>query len=138
MGIGTAILSIVAILLAIALVSALAFVFIYMLKLWQDRSLRTGEGGIGGRSGAPPMRFIRALPLGASERAVLVEVGDEILLLGVAGGGVTLLKSWPNDALPTSSSDERGDTFADDIANKVAPLAARFRKIPRLGRGDRA
>lgn len=40
------------------------------------------------------LKVIAALSLGQRERAVLVQVGEEQLLLGVAQGQVTLLKSF--------------------------------------------
>lgn len=40
------------------------------------------------------MKVVAALSLGHRERAVLVQVGEEQLLLGVAQGQVTLLKSF--------------------------------------------
>lgn len=125
MGIGTVLASLVSILVAIALVAGLAFGFIYLLKLWQDRSISAAEQ----RGSGVGLRFMRALPLGQAERLVLVEVGDEVLLLGVAAHGVTLLKSWPSDEAPVAPRP------ADDAtATLVGQLADRFRRVPTLRR----
>ncbi|HBY43029.1 flagellar biosynthetic protein FliO, partial [Brevundimonas sp.] len=68
------------VLVALALVLGLAFFSIRMLKKVQ--------------SGAPSgddIRFIRSLPLGTRERATVVVWRDEVLLLGVTAGGITVL-----------------------------------------------
>ena len=46
------------------------------------------------------LRFLRALPLGQRERVVLIEVGDETMLLGVGTGAITLLSRWDRDKKP--------------------------------------
>lgn len=46
------------------------------------------------------LKVIAALSLGHRERAVLVQVGEEQLLLGVAQGQVTLLKSFDQPVIP--------------------------------------
>lgn len=123
MSLGTVIASLISVLVAIAVVGALAFGFIYLLRVWQDRSMGAAES----RGSGPGMRFLRALPLGQSERLVLVEVGEEVLLIGVAAHGVTMLKSWPRDAAPIGV--EGDDT---PWSASAAQLAARFRGIPGL------
>lgn len=54
------------------------------------------EGNNGDRS----LRFLRALPLGQRERVVLIEVGDETMLLGVGTGAITMLSRWDKDQRP--------------------------------------
>lgn len=85
--------SLLGVMLALAFVLALAFGFIWFLKWLQDRQAGRVPGAVG--EAADELRFLRALPLGPRERAVLVEVRGERLLLGVAAGGVTLLARWP-------------------------------------------
>lgn len=126
MGFGTVFASLLAIVLAIAVVAALAFGFIYLLKLWQDRSLHGGEQRVTGI----PMRFIRTLPLGQSERLVLVEVGEEVLLLGVAAHSISVLRDWPIDAVP--QLDEAASA-PSPLAASASALADRFRRVPRPG-----
>ncbi len=115
MGVGAVVSSIVALVLSLALVLGLAWVAIYGLRKWQDRSLGAREAGAGnGR----PLRFVRALPLGQRERVVLIEVGAETMLLGIGAGGVTLLSRWD----------------AGGAAVEIAPPAARApNSTPRPG-----
>jgi flagellar protein FliO/FliZ len=91
MGVGTVISSIVALVLSLAVVLGLAWVAIYGLRKWQDRSLGAREAGA---TNDRSLRFVRALPLGQRERVVLIEVGAETMLLGIGSGGVTLLSRW--------------------------------------------
>jgi flagellar biosynthetic protein FliO len=59
------------------------------------RLRRVGTGGSGG------IEVLAQTSLGAKERAVIVRVDGERLLLGVAGGQVTLLKTLsPEDPTP--------------------------------------
>lgn len=90
MGIGTIFSSLLAIVLALAVVLGLAWAVIWLLRRLQDRQMGPQEEGAGGRS----LRFVRALPLGTRERLVLVEVGPEQLLVGVTGGVITLIAHW--------------------------------------------
>lgn len=71
----------------VSLLLVLAAVF---LAAWVLRKLR-GLGNV--RSDA--IKVIADLPLGAKERAVLVQVGTQQLLLGVAPGRVNTLHVWP-------------------------------------------
>ncbi|WP_254262526.1 flagellar biosynthetic protein FliO [Marinobacterium weihaiense] len=59
------------------------------------------------------MKVLAALPLGQRERAVLVQVGQEQLLLGVAPGRVSLIKHF--DAPVVDSEALRGAAFADRL-----------------------
>lgn len=127
MGFGTILASLLSIILAIAVVAGLAFGFIYLLRIWQDRSMGAAEQ----RGSGLGMSFLRALPLGQSERLVLVEVGDEVLLVGVAAHGVSLLKSWPKDELPASVAAGAAEDGTAP-SSPAAQLAARFRSIPAL------
>lgn len=68
------------VLVAMALVLGLAFFSIRFLKKVQT-----------GAPSGDEIRFVRALPLGPRERATVVIWRDEVLLLGVTAGGVTVL-----------------------------------------------
>ncbi len=52
------------------------------------------------------MKVVSSLSLGTRERAVLIEVGDKQLLLGVSPGNVTLLQSFSEKVLVSSSEGE--------------------------------
>ncbi len=97
MGIGTVFSSLLAIALSMALVIGLAWGTIWLLRKWQDKTMGVDpEGNNGDRS----LRFLRALPLGQRERVVLIEVGDETMLLGVGTGAITMLSRWDKDQRP--------------------------------------
>lgn len=49
------------------------------------------RSGVAGLAAGGPMKVIASVPLGGRERAVLVQVGEQQLLLGVAPGQVRLL-----------------------------------------------
>ncbi len=110
--------------LALLLVLGLAAGFIWLLRRLQDRQA-------GSRSVDPQSRitFVRALPLGPRERAVLVDVEGERLLLGVSAGGVSLLARWPRGlrANPADAPD-LGDE-ARLAASSAGPTMPEPRRI---------
>lgn len=59
------------------------------------------------------MKVVAALSVGPRERVVLVEVGGEQLLLGVAPGRVNMLHRFDQPVVP--SAGENNDTFAAKI-----------------------
>jgi flagellar protein FliO/FliZ len=71
--------------LSLALVLALLFG-----TLWLMRRLRIGQSGAGG-----VVRVIASAAVGPRENVVVVEIGDEWLVLGVAPGNVRLLQTRP-------------------------------------------
>jgi flagellar protein FliO/FliZ len=94
-------------LLALVLVSGLAWVCIALLRRIQD--------GRAGRSGARPeaaLRFVRAMPVGPKERVVVVHYRGEELLLGVTPGGIHLLTRhpFPSDDGASSATAPAGET----------------------------
>ncbi|SMR73292.1 flagellar biosynthetic protein FliO [Marinobacterium sediminicola] len=59
------------------------------------------------------MKVLAALPLGQRERAVLVQVGQEQILLGVSPGRVSLLMHFETPVV--DSEAVRGAAFADRL-----------------------
>lgn len=59
---------------------------------WMIKRLRAATG-----AGANGIEVLAQTSLGAKERAVIIRVGGERLLLGVASGQVTLLQTLPPD-----------------------------------------
>jgi flagellar protein FliO/FliZ len=76
---------------ALLLVLAAVFGVAWMLK-----RLRAATG-----AGAHGIEVLAQTSLGAKERAVIIRVGGERLLLGVASGQVTLLQTLPPEAAAT-------------------------------------
>ena len=78
---------------------ALAFVVAAVYALaWLMRRLRNGVG-----ANAPGLTVIAQVSLGARERAVLLRVGEQHLLLGVAAGSVRLLQEVTVTAAATGA-----------------------------------
>lgn len=86
-------------LLALAFVSALAWVCIALLK-----RLQQGRAGAGAARPEQALRFVRALPVGAKERVVVIHYRGQECLLGVTAGGISLLSKRPVDA-PDAASE---------------------------------
>lgn len=95
------VLTFLGVLAATAFVLALAWLLLRGVKRWRDQQ---PEG-----DPTQSLRFIRALPLGPRERAVLIEANSERLLLGVAEGGVSLLARWPAAAPGDDGPSPTGD-----------------------------
>jgi flagellar protein FliO/FliZ len=87
-------MSFASMLLALAVVIAIAWV---ALRLLRDRMQPRAKG-----QGADDdlLRFVRALPVGAKERVVIVEHRGERWMLGVTGGGISTLARWPASGAP--------------------------------------
>lgn len=60
------------------------------------------------------LKVVAALSLGQRERAVLVQVGDQQVLLGVAQGQVTLLKSFEQPVIQPET--ESGTAFSQTLS----------------------
>ena len=65
------------------------------------------------------MKIVSSLSLGTRERAVLIEVGDRQLLLGVASGNVSLLASFPEKVITTAPKSEFSKTLNDSIKKSL-------------------
>lgn len=81
-------------------VAALAFVLALAWGLIRGWRRLQGLGSVPGAADADALRFVRALPLGARERVVLLDHGGERWMLGVTAGGITLLARWPREGPP--------------------------------------
>lgn len=79
--------SVFTMLLALAFVLALAW---FSIRLLRRMHLGRSTGPDGG-----PLRFVRALPVGARERVVVVQYRGEEWVLGVTAGGISLLGRAP-------------------------------------------
>jgi flagellar protein FliO/FliZ len=75
--------------IALAVVLGLAWLGLKAMRQWQDGSFRKG-----GTEPEHSLRFIRALPVGQRERVMLIEAKGEVMLIGISGGSVTLLRNW--------------------------------------------
>jgi len=53
-----------------------------------------------------PMKVVGGLSLGNRERIMVVEVGDQWLVLGITAQQISNLSSMPKQALPTASTDD--------------------------------
>lgn len=92
-------LSVLTTLVALAVVLGLAWLVLRLLGGLPGGRLGGRPGGGGpGASGGDALRFVRALPVGAKERVVLIEHGGERWMLGVTAGGISVLARWPQSA----------------------------------------
>jgi flagellar protein FliO/FliZ len=62
------------------------------------------RAGLAQASGGQLMKLVSALPVGAKERVVVVELGDQWLVLGIAPGRVSSLATLPRGTLPEGMS----------------------------------
>ncbi len=65
------------------------------------------------------MKVISSLSLGTRERAVLIEVGDRQILLGVASGNVSLLESFPEKVIAVPAKSDFSKTLKDSIKESI-------------------
>jgi flagellar protein FliO/FliZ len=82
-------LSFASMLLALVIVLGLAYV---VLRLMRARMQPRGPQGTGSDDA---LRFVRALPVGAKERVVIVEHRGARWMLGVTAGGINTIAHWP-------------------------------------------
>ena len=99
------VMSFASMLLALGVVIAIAW---FALRLLRDRlQPRVKAGGTGADD---TLRFVRALPVGAKERVVIIEHRGTRWMLGVTAGGISTIAQWPaagDSASPASPL--RGD-----------------------------
>ena len=84
-------MSVASMLLALAFVVALAWVVLRVMRArMQPRGASSGAADDG-------LRFVRALPVGAKERVVIVEHRGERWMLGVTTGAISTIAHWPRE-----------------------------------------
>lgn len=94
----------------------LAFIVALILgSLWLLKRLASPRG-----AASHALRIVAGQAVGARERLVMVEVGDTLLVLGVAPGQIHTLHSMPKTALPMPPQDN---------AAPPQQFAARLRKL---------
>jgi flagellar protein FliO/FliZ len=102
--------SIVQMLLGLAVVIALLFASLWLLKrLSAPRGNATGL-----------LRVVAGTAVGARERVVVVEAGDTWLVLGVAPGHVSALAEIPRANLPQDTPAPAGRDFAARLKQLLA------------------
>lgn len=84
-------LSFASMVLALAVVIAIAWV---LLRLLRDRMQPRGASG---STGDETLRFVRALHVGAKERVVIIEHRGARWMLGVTAGSINTVAHWPAD-----------------------------------------
>lgn len=74
---------------------------------------------------ASSLRVVGAAAVGPRERVVLVEVGDKLLVLGVAQGQVEGLHTFDAADFPRDATEERPDATAAGFADRLQRLLER-------------
>ena len=82
------VLSFASMLLALGLVLAIAWGLLRLMRGRLQPRARNGKGG------DEALHFVRALPVGAKERIVVVEHAGERWMLGVTAGGISTIAHW--------------------------------------------
>jgi len=85
-------LSFASMVLALAVVIAPAWGVLRLMRA------RLQPRGTPGSTSDEALRFVRALPVGAKERVVIVEHRGARWMLGVTAGGISTIAHWPADA----------------------------------------
>lgn len=75
-------------------------------------------GGIGGASRG--IQVLASVSVGQRERVVLVDVGGQQLLVGVAPGSVRLLESFDEAVVTTETGSQAGGDFASRLRSALA------------------
>lgn len=78
---------------------------------WMLRRMNHVQGSVQGR-----MRILAGLPLGSRERVVLVQVGEEQILLGVAPGRVSRLHVLEHPLETKPGGPDAGESFRARLA----------------------
>jgi flagellar protein FliO/FliZ len=101
--------SVFQLLFGLAVVIALVFASLWLLK---RLSAPRGEA-------AGLLRVVAGTAVGPRERVVIVEVGGNWLVLGVAPGQVSTLAEMPRGELPTDSASDLGKDFAGRLRQMI-------------------
>jgi flagellar protein FliO/FliZ len=102
-------LSFASMLLALGVVIALAW---FALRLLRDRMQPRVKDG---SASDDALRFVRALPVGAKERVVIVEHRGARWMLGVTAGGISTLAQWPASS-PSPLDDAARTAVVSDVS----------------------
>jgi flagellar protein FliO/FliZ len=97
------------------LLGLMLIVGLIVLLAWLLKRL----GGTGLVAGRGVMRVVATLSLGTRERAVLVQVGEQQLLLGVAQGRVTLLHAFDQAAVPLAVDVGAESSFSQRLVEAL-------------------
>jgi len=97
-------MSFASMLLALGVVIVIAW---FALRLLRDRLQPRVKAGSAGPD--ETLRFVRALPVGAKERVVIIEHRGMRWMLGVTPGGISTIAHWPGDAAAPSLQPPHGD-----------------------------
>ena len=101
---------------------SLAFVIVLIYAVaWYVRRMQLNTTGVG-----QSMRVVSALSVGTREKVVLVQVGEEQLLLGVAPGRVNLLRQFDGVAVQHKASGIRSSfaNILNDTQSSTATAAS--------------
>lgn len=96
-------------------VSLLVIVGLILALAWYARKMQNFSG----RGGTLPLRVLSAISVGSRERVVLVQVGAEQLLLGVAPGRVALLEKLETPII-SDDSQSGSPTFIKHLRSALA------------------
>ncbi len=92
--------------------------------------LRRREGG--GAGGGLPLRTLGQMQMAPQQQLRLVSCGEDVLLLGVTAGQITLLKSYPKDAFPAVEGPEASPIARPlPAASQAEPFADVLRRFAR-------
>jgi len=105
-------LSFASMLLALVIVLGLAYV---VLRVMRSRMQPRGPQGT---SSDDALRFVRALPVGAKERVVIIEHRGARWMLGVTAGGINTIAFWPLGADAAATPASGGTTRASGDAER--------------------
>lgn len=97
--------SIIRMLLSLAFILALIYGGAWLFRRSQLNALLPGQS----------LRVVAALSVGAREKVVLVQVGEQQVLIGVAPGRVNLLQSYEAAVLPQDASGVKTSGLAGDF-----------------------
>ena len=102
------------------LLSLLVIIALILALAWYARNMQSFSLG----QGSAPLRVLAATSVGSKERVVLVQVGEEQLLLGVAPGQVALLTKLDTPLAPGSAERTPG-SFIQHLRGAMSPGSAR-------------
>ena len=102
------------------LLSLLVIVALILALAWYARKMQSFSLG----QSSAPLRVLAATAVGSKERVVLVQVGEEQLLLGVAPGQVSLLTKLDTPLVP-GSTERTPASFIQHLRGAMSAGSAR-------------